>query len=53
MNAVERRYIQPHEVAPLQGYDANRYNVQVLKWPEGSDQDREKIDSDIKEVEVA
>ena len=54
MNAVERRYIQPHEGAPLQGYDANRYNVQVLKWPDNSDQSqREKIDADIKEVEVA
>ena len=54
MNAVERRYIQPQEGAALQGYDANRYNVQVLKWPDGSDQSKlEQIDSDIKEVEVA
>ena len=53
MNCVERRYIQPSEGAPLTGYDANRYNVQVLKFPKESTLNQEQIQSDMEEVEVA
>jgi hypothetical protein len=53
MNCVERRYIQSSEGAALTGYDANRYNVQVLKWPEGSSIDREHVEADMEEVNVA
>jgi len=52
MNCVERRYIQPSEGAPLQGYDANRYNVQVLKFPESSSLDQEKINAEMEQVDV-
>jgi hypothetical protein len=53
MNCVERRYIQPSEGAALTGYDANRYNVQVLKFPEKSTLNQEQIQADMQEVEVA
>ena len=53
MNCVERRYIQPHEGAALTGYDANRYAVQVLKYPEASSLNKEQIQADMTEVEVA
>jgi hypothetical protein len=53
MHCVEKRYIQPSEGAPLTGYDANRYNVQVLKFPEKSTHNREQIQSNVEEVEVA
>ena len=53
MNCVEKRYIQPSEGAPLTGYDANRYNVQVLLFPKSSPHNQEQIQSDVHEVEVA
>jgi hypothetical protein len=53
MNCIETKYIQPSEGSPLQGYDVNRYNVQVLKYPVDSSLDQEHIHADMEQVEVA
>ena len=53
MDAVERKYHQAQEGAPLVGYNVNRYNVQVLKTPESSPIDKDKVNERIERVEVA
>ncbi len=53
MDAVERKYHQAQEGAPLIGYDVNRYNVQILKTPEKSKIDKDKVNEQVERVEVA
>ena len=53
MDAVERKYHQAQEGSPLIGYDVNRYNVQVLKTPENSKIDKDKVNEQMERVEVA
>ena len=53
MDAVETKYHQAQEGAPLVGYNVNRYNVQVLKTPESSPIDKDKVNEQVERVEVA
>ena len=53
MDAVETKYHQAQEGAPLVGYNVNRYNVQVLKTPESSNIDKDKVNEQVQRVEVA
>ena len=53
MDAVETKYHQAQEGAPLVGYQVNRYNVQVLKTPESSPIDKDKVNAQVERVEVA
>ena len=53
MDAVETKYHQAQEGAPLVGYEVCRYNVQVLKVPTSSPIDIEKVNEKIERVEVA
>ena len=53
MDAVETKYHQAQEGAPLVGYNVNRYNVQVLKTPESSPIDKDKVNEKVERVEVA
>ena len=53
MDAVETKYHQSQEGAPLVGYQVNRYNVQVLKTPEKLNIDKDKLNEQIERVEVA
>ena len=53
MDAVETKYHQAQEGAPLGGYNVNRYNVQVLKTPESSPIDKDKVNEQVERVDVA
>ena len=53
MDAVETKYHQAQEGAPLVGYEVCRYNVQVLKVPTSSPIDKDKVNEKIERVEVA
>jgi hypothetical protein len=53
MDAVETKYHQAQEGAPLVGYNVNRYNVQVLKTPESSPIDKDKVNEQVERVDVA
>ena len=53
MDAVETKYHQAQEGAPLVGYNVNRYNVQVLKTPESSPIDKAKVNEQVERVDVA
>ena len=53
MDAVETKYHQAQEGAPLVGYQVCRYNVQVLKVPTSSPIDKDKVNEKIERVEVA
>ena len=53
MDAVETKYHQAQEGAPLIGYEVNRYNVQVLKVPDSSPIDKDKVNEKVERVEVA
>ena len=53
MDAVETKYHQAQEGAPLVGYNVNRYNVQVLKTPESSPIAKDKVNEQVERVEVA
>ncbi|MBO54070.1 MAG: hypothetical protein CL886_00245 [Dehalococcoidia bacterium] len=53
MDAVETKYHQAQEGAPLVGYEVNRYNVQVLKVPDSSPIDKDKVNEKVERVEVA
>ena len=53
MDDVETKYHQAQEGAPLVGYNVNRYNVQVLKTPESSPIDKDKVNEKVERVEVA
>ena len=53
MDAVETKYHQAQEGAPLVGYNFNRYNVQVLKTPESSPIDKDKVNEQVERVDVA
>ena len=52
-DAVETKYHQAQEGAPLIGYEVNRYNVQVLKVPDSSPIDKDKVNEKVERVEVA
>ena len=53
MDAVETKYHQAQEGAPLVGYEVCRYNVQVLKVPTSSPIDKDKVNEKVERVEVA
>ena len=53
MDAVETKYHQAREGAPLVGYEVCRYNVQVLKVPESSNVDKDRVNEKVERVEVA
>ena len=53
MDAVETKYHQAQEGAPLIGYEVNRNNVQVLKVPDSSPIDKDKVNEKVERVEVA
>ena len=53
MDAVETKYHQAQEGAPLVGYEVCRYNVQVLKVPESSNVDKDRVNEKVERVEVA
>ena len=53
MDAVETKYHQAQEGAPLVGYEVCRYNVQVLKVPTSSPIDKDMVNEKVERVEVA
>lgn len=35
LNSTETRYVQPSVGQQLRSYKAHRYNIQIMKWPDG------------------